>query len=307
MNRTDNRRKLLTASVAGALAAAALPALALTSAPTAQAACEKWSFREGSGQAISQSNGWHVYFGVPQTIDSKTGQPVQEGASALSGVPGSDIFLARYKDELDSDMHGSGSIRISGDNISMKVVWDGKGGNGIRGDYTGTVDANGGANGTTSGGGQTASWFLETPLVHCPAAPPPGPIAQPETQTPATKACPDGTSIKATDPCVPPTDAVHVTFDQGFAQWTVNVNSTAGIPGKCVYTATSPGWSTVTKNFDINAKSAAAPFTVNAPPAFTTWHVVTACTGTWEEGKKIEFGRDIQDCTSDGCTPAVKP
>jgi hypothetical protein len=91
---------------------------------------------------------------------------------------------------------------------------------------------------------------------------------------------------------VAPTDAIRVSFDKGVL-WTVNVTSTADIPGKCTYAATNPVLPGSNKNFDIGPKGSAS-FTVLAPPPFSTYHVVVSCSGTFD-GKNVEFGHVEQD------------
>ncbi|KAA0100918.1 hypothetical protein CIW49_05095 [Mycolicibacterium sp. P1-18] len=100
----------------------------------------------------------------------------------------------------------------------------------------------------------------------------------------------------APDPVkVPPTDAVRVSFDKGF-QWTVNVTSTADIPGSCTYAATNPVLPGSNRNFNIGPKGSAS-FTVLAPPPFATYHVVVSCSGSFD-GKNVEFGHVEQDVSA---------
>jgi hypothetical protein len=125
------------------------------------------------------------------------------------------------------------------------------------------------------------------PVEQKPAEPPP----------PQTKKCPAGgpkTEVPAGETCPPPTNAITVSFDRGFTQWTVNVKNNAGIGGACTYNATSDnGLPGASRNFNIGA-NAPASFTVPAPAPFTTYHVVTSCTGTYD-GQQVEFGHDEQD------------
>jgi hypothetical protein len=136
------------------------------------------------------------------------------------------------------------------------------------------------------------------------------------TTTPATKGCPDGSSVLADQECPvppkkcppggpqaevpagqvcpPPTNAVSVTFDRGITQWTVNVKNSAGIGGSCTYTATSDnGLPGANRTFNISANGNQS-FTVPAPAPFTSYHVVTSCTGTYD-GQQVEFGHNEQD------------
>ena len=96
-------------------------------------------------------------------------------------------------------------------------------------------------------------------------------------------------------PKVAPTNAVTVTFDKGF-QWTVNVTSTADIPGTCTYAATNPVLPGSNRNFAIGPRGTAS-FTVLAPPPFSTYHVVVSCRGTFD-GKDVEFGHVERDVSA---------
>ncbi|CAN5312040.1 hypothetical protein BH09ACT8_BH09ACT8_25970 [soil metagenome] len=121
------------------------------------------------------------------------------------------------------------------------------------------------------------------------------------TPTPASQQCPAGSptpTVPTGATCAevpPPTDKVSVSFDKGF-QWTVNVTSTADIPGKCTYAAANPVLPGSNKNFDIGPRGSAS-FTVPAPPPFSTYHVVVSCGGTFES-KNVEFGHVEQDVSA---------
>jgi hypothetical protein len=120
-----------------------------------------------------------------------------------------------------------------------------------------------------------------------PAVPPP----------PQTRQCPPGglkPEVPVNEKCPAPTNAVAVTFQRGFAQWTVNVKNNAGIGGSCTYNATDNNGllPAVNRNFDI-APNGNASFQVPAPPPLSSWNVVTVCTGTYD-GQQVEFGRNQQ-------------
>lgn len=132
----------------------------------------------------------------------------------------------------------------------------------------------------------------------------PGAPAQSQGQEPAgapappqmTKCPPGGPKpeVPVGEKCPAPTNAVRVAFARGFPAWTVNVTNSAGIGGSCRYSATSQtGLTGAKNNFDIGPNGTAS-FQVPAPLAFTTYHVVTSCTGTYE-GQQVEFGHDEQD------------
>ncbi|WP_157516897.1 hypothetical protein [Mycobacterium sp. MS1601] len=105
------------------------------------------------------------------------------------------------------------------------------------------------------------------------------------------------TPIPAAEPLTPPkvapTNAVQVSFGRGGLQWTVNVTSTADIPGTCSYAASNPMLPGVNRNFTI-APNGRAGFAVVAPPPLSVYHVVVACSGPFD-GKTVEFGRVEQD------------
>jgi hypothetical protein len=127
---------------------------------------------------------------------------------------------------------------------------------------------------------------------------PGGPAAPAEVpQPPPPVKCPPGgpkTEVPAGEKCPAPTNAVAVTFQRGFAQWTVDVKNNAGIGGSCTYNATDNNGllPAVNRNFDI-APNGNANFQVPAPPPFSSWNVVTVCTGTYD-GQQVEFGRNQQ-------------
>jgi hypothetical protein len=108
--------------------------------------------------------------------------------------------------------------------------------------------------------------------------------------------CPPGgpqKEVPAGQKCPAPTNAVRVSFDRGFGFWTVNVKNNAGIGGSCTYRATSAsGLTGASEDFDI-APNGNASFSVPAPAPFTTYTVVTKCTGTYD-GQQVEFGNDTQ-------------
>jgi hypothetical protein len=139
----------------------------------------------------------------------------------------------------------------------------------------------------TAPSGPGAPAGTEKPAEQAPPPPPPPPPVQ----------CPPGgpqKEVPAGQTCPAPTNAVRVTFDRGFGAWTVNVKNNAGIGGSCTYRATSAsGLTGASQDFDITPNGSAS-FSVPAPAPFTTYNVVTSCTGTYD-GKQVEFGRDVQN------------
>jgi hypothetical protein len=127
-----------------------------------------------------------------------------------------------------------------------------------------------------------------------PGAPPQGPAVPPPPQT---RACPPGglkADVPANEKCPGPTNAVTVTFQRSFGQWTVNAKNNSGVGGSCTYNATDNNGllPAVNRNFDL-APNGNANFQVPAPPPFSSWNVVTVCTGTYD-GQQVEFGRNQQ-------------
>ncbi|MDN4521628.1 hypothetical protein JN086_10970 [Mycolicibacterium austroafricanum] len=114
---------------------------------------------------------------------------------------------------------------------------------------------------------------------------------------PQMKACPPGglkPEVPAGEQCPAPANAVRVSFVRAPFQWTVNVKNNAGIGGSCSYDARSTSGATgASREFDIDPNGSTT-FQVPAPLPFTTYHVVTSCTGSYD-GRQVEFGHDEQD------------
>jgi hypothetical protein len=129
---------------------------------------------------------------------------------------------------------------------------------------------------------------VDAPKVDAPVA----------VQSPIT--CPPGSptpTVPAGGTCDPvpvaPKNAIRVTFDKGFGQWTVNVTSSADIAGKCTYDVSGGvGADLADTSFDIGPKGT-ANFSVPAPAVFNTYKVVTSCHGDFL-GNDVEFGHDEQ-------------
>ena len=114
---------------------------------------------------------------------------------------------------------------------------------------------------------------------------------------PEMKTCPPGGTqkeVQVGQPCPAQTNAVKVTFDRGFGQWTVNAANSSAIGGSCTYTANdNNGGVGHNDTFNIGPNGKAS-IKVPAPLPFTSYHVVTSCTGTYD-GQQVEFGHDEQD------------
>lgn len=271
-SRKSNRTRLLAAvaAMASAVGILLVPAQML---PVANAACDDWVL--GPTTFAFQLDGTGLDFDT-YGWSGKSITALPSGAPAYAQM------------WTDPKSQGPVTGNINGRTITISANWTEGAAAGTTSTFTGQIADDGTVRGTSTGtpGGNTWTSDSSAKLPRCNTV-----------STPPSKGCPDGSSVQADQPCPvkkePPKDAVDVTFDRDFAQWTVNVTSTADIPGKCTYTATSPGLPTTTRNFDIAAKGT-QKLTVGAPPPFTTWHVVTTCTGTFE-GQQVEFGRDVQD------------
>ncbi|PEG33604.1 hypothetical protein CQY20_29905 [Mycolicibacterium agri] len=257
--------------------------------PQAQAApCNQFAF-DGPFE-LAGSKGWWVKFNTTGTTPRTS--------ATVHFVDGG---------KVDGTIIG-GSVQ--GRKVDLSIVWGDKPNN--IWDFHGTVGDDGHVN---DGGEQlrnippdyagevAASWRTVTPLKCIdapaqantdtgPAAPPPPPPPPPQPVK-----CPVGSpvpEVPAGQTCPAPKDAIRVTFTRAPLQWTVSVTNSADIGGNCTYNATANnGTPGASNNFTIAPKGT-ANFNVPAPAPFTTYRVVTSCTGTYD-GKQIEFGRDEQN------------
>lgn len=282
-----------TASTSTILAAAVMIAAALvTASPPAQAAgCARWGF-DGPYE-VDGGNGWWINF-------SATGTEPRTSATVH--------FIDGGK--VDGTIIGGG---ISGRDLNLTIVWGDKPNNVW--ELHGTVSDDGFVrdggeslrNIPADYGGEVASSWKSRGALKCldAAAPAGGGAGQsapqeqaPPPPPPQNVKCPQGSSVPEVPPggtCPAPKDAIRVTFTRAIAsQWTVNVTNSADLGGNCTYNATSnngtPGTS---NNFTIGPKGT-ANFKVPPPAPFTTYHVVTSCTGDFG-GQPVEFGHDEQD------------
>jgi len=265
----------------------------LTVAPPVQAdpGCAQWGF---NGRVeLAGGNGWWVNFNA-------TG-PTAPTSATVSFVDGG---------RVDGTISNSA---IQGNVVDLSIVWGDKPNN--IWDFHGTVSDDGQVrdggqslrNIPSDYGGEVASsWKSVTPFK-CMDAPAQastgtgtgtGPAAQQAPPPPPQPVkCPKGSpaaEVPAGQTCPAPKDAVGVTFTRGLTQWTVNVTNSADIGGSCTYNATADnGTPGASKNFNIDPKGI-ANFNVAAPAPFTTYHVVTSCTGDYD-GQPVEFGHNEQD------------
>ena len=267
--------------VAAVMAAAGFIAVA----PPGQAApCAQFGF-DGPFE-LAGGNGWWVTFNATGTTP--------RSSATVNFVDGG---------RVDGTIIGGG---VSGRTVDLSIVWGDKPNN--IWDFHGTV----GDDGQVNDGGQrlrnipadysgevASSWRSVTPLKCLDAPAPAGSgtgAAAPQQPAPNVK-CPKGSSVPevpAGQTCPAPKDAVRVSFTRAPLQWTVNVTNNADIGGSCTYNATADnGTQGASKSFAIDPKGSAS-FTVPAPAPFTSYHVVTSCTGDFG-GQPVEFGHDEQD------------
>jgi hypothetical protein len=280
------------ASISSIVAATVMTAAGLlTNSPPAQAdaACTQFGFN--GPFELAGGNGWWVKFNANGTTP--------RSSATVNFVDGG---------KVDGTIIGGG---VQGRTVDLSIVWGDKPNN--IWDFHGTV----GDDGMVNDGGQSlrnipsdysgevaSSWRSVTPLK-CMDAP-----AQSGTDTgqaaaqqqappppPPDVKCPKGSpaaEVPAGQTCPAPKDAVRVSFSRAPLQWTVNVTNSADLGGSCTYNATADnGTAGASNNFSIDPKGTAS-FKVAAPAPFTTYHVVTSCTGDFG-GQPVEFGHDEQD------------
>ncbi|MCW2511499.1 MAG: hypothetical protein JWR11_541 [Mycobacterium sp.] len=132
-----------------------------------------------------------------------------------------------------------------------------------------------------------------TIVFGAPAKPAPAPVVVPDP-------------VKAADPVKPadpvaapdPVDAVTMNISVSWPNSTVDIASSAPIPGTCTYSATAPLLPAVNKTIKLAANGSTS-FTTLSPPPLSTYHVVLSCKGE-SNGKTVEFGHVEQDVTATG-------
>jgi hypothetical protein len=268
------------------VAAAIVAAAGLALAPPGHAApgCAQYGF-DGPVE-LGGSNGWWVNF-------------TSDGSKATGSATVSFVDGGRVNGTIISG-------GVQGRTVDLSIVWGDKPNN--IWDFHGTV----GDDGHVRDGGQSlrnipadysgevaSSWSSVTSFkcLDAPAQTAPDPSQAAPPPPPPPVICPKGSpaqQVPAGQTCPAPANAIAVTFSRAPIQWTVNVTNSADIGGNCSYVATanngSPGAS---KSFTIDPKGTTS-FTVPAPAPFTTYRVVTSCTGLYD-GQNIEFGRVEQD------------
>ena len=281
------RPRSLSTDLLLATTAAMTAAGLLTVASPAQAeptACAQWGY---NGRVeLGGGNGWWVTF--------NSNGPRPTGSATVHFVDGG---------KVDGTIIGGD---IQGNVVDLTIVWGDKPNNVWT--FHGTVSDDGqvrdGGESLQSvpadySGEVASSWKTVTPLK-CMDAPAQaktdtGPAAPPPPPPPVK--CPKGSSVPevpAGQTCPAPKDAVRVSFTRAPLQWTVNATNSADIGGNCTYNATSDNGTPGSSNTFTIAAKGTANFKVSAPAPFTTYHVVTSCTGDFG-GQPVEFGHDEQD------------
>ncbi len=154
--------------------------------------------------------------------------------------------------------------------------------------YTGTIDQNGSASGTTvNNSGASNGWTIDGGFKCIGRAPAPQPQAAP---APDSASNPEPAPVEK-----PPTDAVRMVIARGVTNVTVNVSSTANIAGQCTYNATEVNGlgPSVDRTFDL-APRGNTQLSFLAPLIGQTYHVVLSCRGDFN-GQNVEFGHAEQD------------
>jgi hypothetical protein len=139
------------------------PAQAAPLAPLPLApACDSYGFNPGGNYGIRQDNGWGV--------DISGNGPTAAGDANAHGDSG-------------ATMHGSVSGGVNGRSVDVTINWD----SGPRGHFTGVVDEDGFATGTSTDltSGNSTGWHAIGRLV-CLTAPPPEQVPLPRQGVPIT-------------------------------------------------------------------------------------------------------------------------
>jgi hypothetical protein len=154
--------------------------------------------------------------------------------------------------------------------------------------YTGTIDQNGSASGTTTNNaGASNGWTIDGGFKCIGRAPAPQPQAAPAANPEPN---PEPPPVEK-----PPTDAVRMVIARGLTSVTVNISSTANIAGQCTYNATEVNGlgPSVNRTFDL-APRGNTQLSFLAPLIGQTYHVVLSCRGNFN-GQDVEFGHAEQD------------
>lgn len=156
--------------------------------------------------------------------------------------------------------------------------------------YTGTIDQNGSASGTTvNNAGVSNGWTIDGGFKCIGRAPAPQP-----KEIPAPDPAPD--PEPAPQPVEkPPTDAVRLLIVRRLIDVQVNVSSIANIAGQCTYDANEVHGlgPAVSRTFDL-APRGSKQLTFLAPLVGQTYRVVVSCRGDFK-GQNVEFGHAEQD------------
>lgn len=237
--------------------------------------CANWRLNNDMMYDMRLSNGQKASFQFdPSGVSMRT-----EAPNATLDLPNGDKYSGS----------AYGGI-VAGNKIDFTVVWtpeQGDRNSTISSHFTGEIlNDSRAVGGADDNKGYSVGWQVNAPFA-CTDAPPPAPEPEPEP-APFTVAPARPEPAK-----VAPTNAVHVTFGRDTVPWTATATNSADIGGTCTYSATNPVLPGVKKDFTIDPNGTAR-FPVLPPPAFSTYHVVVSCHGTFD-GKDVEFGHEEQD------------
>jgi hypothetical protein len=276
MTRTRTSASLaIAAAFAGASAVSGTLATPIAHAfpiPPLAPACDSYEFPAGFN--VKQSNGVDV-----SISNSKTDTFHNDAASYL---------IPNYNNQTPTNGHAVGGI--DGQTIDFTINWDNGPGAGLSNHYTGVVNNNGTAQGTSVNNQNATDAWASAPLTLICATPAVAPAAAPAIPNPAPQQAP------AAPVAAVPSNAVQVNINKVGANVNVVVTNTAALSGQCTYVANptnDPVLPTVNKNFNILA-GGSQTLTLLAPPPLSTYHVVVSCHGTFN-GQSVEFGHVEQD------------
>jgi hypothetical protein len=189
-------------------------------------------------------------------------------------------------------MHGSVSGGVNGRSVDFTINWD----SGPRGHYTGVVDQDGFASGTSTDltNGNSTGWHATGRLVCLgTAAPDQVPLPRPGETLDNRPVAPIGKAPPLAQP-PPVTDAIALSFGPpGFGSITATVTNSSDLTARCTYDAS--GLTKTHRDFTVSPQGS-TDLTFNGFNTGTTYHVVVSChdaSGTQTQ----EIGHAEQDVT----------
>jgi hypothetical protein len=274
MCRTPDASAVAAAAIGSACMALSPMGMAAAPSATAAPACSHWRLESNAFMYdMRLSNGQTASFQWDESGVSLSPQ----APNALLDLPNGDKYSG----------NAYGGI-VGGNKIDFTVVWTPEQGDRSRtisSRFQGNIENDTVADGIAEDNKKLSIGWKVTAPFQCADAPPPAPEPAP---APAAAPAPAPEPAK-----VAPTNAIILAFDRDAITWTANVTSSADLPGNCTYKASNPVLPGVNKSFTIDPNGTAS-FPVLAPPAFSTYHVVVSCHGTFD-GKDVEFGHVEQD------------